>query len=94
MKYYRQGEILSMTTHSETKIKKGRMWPDWYHTLRIFRASNSLKATLQLINTVIPYFCLWYLTIRSIQLGYPFILTLFFYPDSRCLSGSDVRFVS
>lgn len=62
----------------ETKIQKGRMWPDWYHRLRIFRPSNSLKATWQLTNTIIPYFCLWYLAIRSVQLGYPYILTLFF----------------
>lgn len=60
----------------ETKIKTGQIWPDWYQTLRIFRASNSLKATWQLINTIIPYFSLWYLTIRSVQLGYPYILTL------------------
>ncbi len=60
----------------ETKIKTAQIWPDWYHTLRIFRASNSLKATWQLINTIIPYFCLWYLTIRSVQLGYPYKLTL------------------
>ncbi len=53
------------------------MWPDLYHTLKIFRAANNLKATWQLINTVVPYFFLWYLTIRSIQLGYPYILTLF-----------------
>ncbi len=51
-------------------------WPAWYHTLRIFRASDSLKATWQLINTLIPYFCLWYLALRSIQRGYPYILTL------------------
>lgn len=61
----------------EEKIKKGHMWPDWYHSLRTFRASNSVKATWQLINTIIPYFCLWYLTIRSIQLGHPYLLTLF-----------------
>lgn len=60
----------------EQTIKKGHIWPDWYQTLRIFRPSNNLKATWQLTNTIIPYFCLWFLMIRSIQLGYPYILTL------------------
>ena len=60
-----------------TRIRTGYIWPNWYYALKIFRTSNRLKATWQLINTIIPYFCLWYLTIRSIQLGYPYILTIF-----------------
>ena len=61
----------------ETKMKTGHIWPDWYHTLKKFRVSNNLKATWQMINTIIPYICSWYLMIRSIQLGYPVILTIF-----------------
>lgn len=61
----------------ETELKTRHKWPDWYHTLRVFRVSNNLKAAWQMMNTVIPYFGLWYLTIRSIQLGYPILLTMF-----------------
>lgn len=42
-------------------------WPDWYQELAAFRDSSSGKATWQLINTLLPYFFLWYLMVRSIQ---------------------------
>ena len=68
---------LNSVNSGETRIRTGYIWPNWYHALKIFRTSNRLKATWQLINTIIPYFCLWFLMIRSIQLGYPLIWTLF-----------------
>ncbi|MBW2560312.1 MAG: fatty acid desaturase [Deltaproteobacteria bacterium] len=61
---------------SETKGTSGRMWPDWYPELATFRNSDSRKAAWQLINTLVPYLFLWYLMIRSIQLGYSYALTL------------------
>lgn len=61
---------------NEGKGKKGRIWPDWYPVLATFRKSDSLKATWQLLNTILPYFFLWYLMIRSIQLGYSYLITL------------------
>ncbi|WP_419176146.1 fatty acid desaturase [Desulfosediminicola sp.] len=67
----------SNVNFSETKINTGQIWPDWYQSLRKFRTSNNLKATWQVINTIIPYVCLWYLSIRSIQLDYPSILIIF-----------------
>ena len=59
----------------ETK-GSGRIWPDWYPALAAFRNSDTRKAAWQLINTLVPYCGLWYLMIRSIQLGYPYALTL------------------
>ena len=59
----------------ETK-GSGRIWPDWYPALAVFRNSDTRKAAWQLINTLVPYCGLWYLMIRSIQLGYPYALTL------------------
>lgn len=56
----------------------GRIWPDWYKNLATFRNPNARKAAWQLINTIVPYCCLWYLMIRSIQLGYSYIFTLIF----------------
>ena len=35
-----------------------------------------MEAAWQLLNTLVPYFCLWYLMVRSIQLGYSYIWTL------------------
>ena len=58
------------------KIISGRIWPDWYPELATFRHSDRRQADWQLINTLAPYGCLWYLMIRSIQLGYPYALTL------------------
>jgi acyl-lipid omega-6 desaturase (Delta-12 desaturase) len=58
------------------KKGSGRIWPDWYAALATFRNSDSRKAAWQLINTLVPYCGLWYLMIRSIQLGYPYSLTL------------------
>ncbi|SHO44216.1 fatty acid desaturase [Desulfopila aestuarii] len=61
---------------SETKRKPNQIWPDWCEAMRKFRASNNLKATWQIINTIVPYFCLWYLTIRSIQHDYPSVIII------------------
>ena len=58
------------------KKGSGRIWPDWYPAMATFRNSDSRKAAWQLINTLVPYCGLWYLMIRSIQLGYSYALTL------------------
>jgi omega-6 fatty acid desaturase (delta-12 desaturase) len=44
--------------------------------LKNFRNPDGRKASWQLVNTLMPYACLWYLMIRSIQLGYPYWLTV------------------
>lgn len=51
-------------------------WPDWYQDLKSFRVSSSLKGGWQLTNTLVPYLALWYLLVRSLQLGYSYLLTL------------------
>ncbi len=60
----------------EERIKTGQVWPDWHQKLNEFLNPNSLKASWQLLTTLVPYFCLWYLMVRSIQLGYSYIWTL------------------
>jgi omega-6 fatty acid desaturase (delta-12 desaturase) len=72
-----------MVLNESDRVKKnvkmkspGRIWPDWYPMLATFRNSDNRKATRQLINTIAPYIGLWYLMIRSIQLGYSYMLTL------------------
>ncbi|MBU0970335.1 MAG: hypothetical protein KKC20_06790 [Proteobacteria bacterium] len=47
--------------------RSGRIWPDWYPRLNSFRISNPGKSTWQLINTLIPYTCLWGMMIWMIQ---------------------------
>lgn len=64
------------TNRGEGRGNLGRAWPDWYPVLTTFRNSNSRKAIWQLMNTLVPYCCLWYLMIRSIQLGCSYALTL------------------
>ena len=61
---------------NEKRKDPRRTWPDWYPVLATFRNCHSQKAVWQLINTLVPYCCLWYLMIRSIQLGYSYTLTL------------------
>ena len=60
----------------EDKIKTGRIWPDWHQQLKNSQVSNWMEAAWQLLNTIVPYFCIWYLMVRSIQLGYSYIWTL------------------
>ena len=69
----------SDSAKSKAKIKSTeRIWPDWYPALATFRNADNRKAAWQLINTIVPYCGLWYLMIRSIQLGYSYVLTLIF----------------
>lgn len=51
-------------------------WPDWYRELKKFERRDWRKAAWQIADTLIPYLALWYLMIRSIQLGYPYAMTL------------------
>jgi acyl-lipid omega-6 desaturase (Delta-12 desaturase) len=69
-------EKVNNINSGETEKHTGYLWPDWYHSLSTFQVSNNLKGTWQVLNTTIPYFFLWYLIIRSIQLDYPYIVTL------------------
>ncbi len=52
------------------------MPPDLYSVLEPYRNPDRLKAAWQVINTLVPYFFLWYLMIRSMQLGYSYGWTL------------------
>jgi omega-6 fatty acid desaturase (delta-12 desaturase) len=61
---------------SKKKKNIGYKWPDWYPLLATYQNSDNFKATWQLINTIIPYGCLWYLMIQSIQRNYSYIITL------------------
>ena len=64
------------TKSNKEKKVSGRRWPDWYPELSAFRKSSDRKAVWQLINTLVPYGFLWFLMVRSIQLGYTYALTL------------------
>ncbi|MBI5016969.1 MAG: fatty acid desaturase [Deltaproteobacteria bacterium] len=51
-------------------------WPDWYRSVKSFEVRDTGKAVWQLADTLAPCLLLWYLMIRSVQLGYPYVLTL------------------
>jgi omega-6 fatty acid desaturase (delta-12 desaturase) len=61
---------------NEPKKSSGHLWPEWYPQLARFRHSDSRRAIWQLFNTLVPYCVLWALMIRSIQLGFPYLVTL------------------
>jgi hypothetical protein len=52
-----------------------REWPAWHDALAGYKKSNAWKAAWQLTNTAVPYAALWFLMIRSIQLGYSYLIT-------------------
>ncbi len=54
----------------------GRVWPDWYAELANYRGPDSRKASWQLVTALVPYFALWYLMIRSVKGGAPYMVTL------------------
>ena len=58
------------------KGEKRHTWPDWHPMLATFRKPDNRTAIWQLVNTLVPYFCLWYLMILAINLGSPYALTL------------------
>lgn len=51
-------------------------WPAWFGDLKRFEQRDRRKAVWQIADTVIPYLVLWYLMVRSVQLGYPYAVTL------------------
>jgi omega-6 fatty acid desaturase (delta-12 desaturase) len=62
---------------SSNRQKEARFsWPEWYTELTRFSDPQFSAATIQLINTLIPYCILWYLMILTIQLGYPYLFTI------------------
>lgn len=69
------GETSSSNSNEKQK-SSGYVWPEWYSELVTFRHSDSRKAIWQLLNTLVPYGGLWYLMVRSIQLGFSYPVTL------------------
>lgn len=61
---------------NEKAKRRGPTRPDWYPALAPFRNSSARKSAWQLLNTLIPYFLLWYVMIWTIQRGYPYAVTL------------------
>ena len=51
-------------------------WPPWYAPLARFKTPRLRNSLWQLANTLLPYFAIWILMIRTLQLGYPYAVTL------------------
>ncbi len=66
--------IKIITGIQKSEKQTGFKRPDWLSELTIYRYADNRKAVFQLLNTVIPYLFLWYLMIRWIQSGFPFIV--------------------
>ena len=50
--------------------------PAWYKSLAKYEKPDLKKSIWQLTHTSLLYFAMWYVMVRSIQLGYPYWLTL------------------
>ena len=61
---------------SKGQQKNTSIWPDWFPAIAAFKKSDNMKASWQLLNTILPYLGLWYLMVRSIQLDYSYLVTL------------------
>jgi acyl-lipid omega-6 desaturase (Delta-12 desaturase) len=56
--------------------QQGRIFPEWYIALSNYRDSNAFKASWQLCNSLVPYFCCLLLMVLFVRRGYPYALTL------------------
>ena len=52
------------------------VWPVGHASLAAFAKADNVRAAWQVVNTLIPYACLWWLMVRSVQLGWPYALTM------------------
>jgi len=77
----------SNQVNGNEKGKKSRYtWPDWHQRLTTYRNPDNQKAASQLANTLIPYFCLWYLMILAINHGFPYaLLAVLIFPTAAFL---------
>jgi len=64
------------STKAQPGLNAIREWPAWHATLSNYRMSSTGKASWQVINTVLPYGCLWLMMIWLIQHGYAYTFTL------------------
>ena len=55
---------------------QAQVWPEWHAALFDYRKTDTLKATWQLLNTLIPYAGCWTLMVLSERRGYPYAVTL------------------
>ena len=69
-------EFQNESIGSKSEQAADTMPPGLYSRLAPFRKPDRLKSAWQVVNTLIPYFLLWYLMIRSIQLEYSYWWTL------------------
>jgi omega-6 fatty acid desaturase (delta-12 desaturase) len=66
----------SSVNSDEIKVKTWQKGPGWQPKLKEYQAPDKLWPILQLLDTIVPYFFLWYLMVRSIQLGYSYLWTV------------------
>lgn len=65
--------VKKQSDKGEVPEKYHRIWPDWYSKLKPYQVPKRRNAIWQLINTLIPYGCLWAIMIQLVQMDYPII---------------------
>jgi omega-6 fatty acid desaturase (delta-12 desaturase) len=75
--YKNNKEIITQMSSPVNNSPPGRpSRPAWYQSIAKFEKPNILKSSWQIINTLIPYFFLWYVMVRAMQAGYPYWVIL------------------
>jgi omega-6 fatty acid desaturase (delta-12 desaturase) len=65
---------LLKSTYSRGNFRMSR--PDWYTAMAKFESPSIRKSSWQIINTLVPYFLLWYVMVRAMQSGSPYWVVL------------------
>ena len=68
-------DLATAVKRSEPVQSAARALPAWLPQLAAYREASAGRAVWQLANTLVPYGCLWFLMIRSMQLGYSYAVT-------------------
>ena len=71
----RNGDMAAISGDAGNRSGAGGR-PAWLEKLSEFERPDVRKASLQLLDTVVPYLFLWFFMVRTVQLGYSYWVTL------------------
>ncbi len=66
----------TVSTAAAKRVTQATAKPVWYDEVKAYERPILSKAIWQLINTFVPYALVWFLAVRTVQLGYSYWITL------------------
>lgn len=66
----------AMSGQARPEPRAGRSWPAWHAALSAYLDPSPARSLWQLLNTLVPYGCCWFLAVRAFQRGDSVVLTL------------------